>query len=346
MVGLKKCAYTQCMLNAVRVVAPCRADLAGGTLDIWPLGLLHPGSVTVNLALPVLVDLTVKNTGPEGVVEHRVEPSGRATRLTSADADRDLTAAVAFSIKPEGGVQVHVKRQAPIGSGLGGSSSYGIALARALAALDGQSLGDTDLVTLVKNLEARILATPTGCQDHWGAVAGGVLALHLEAQGERLERLDVDHHWLGDHITLFFSGITHNSGMVNWQVVRRRLDHDPETTEALENISRAARECRAGLLQGDRVRVGRALRHEWQARKRLAPEVCPTELEEIERVVAAAGAIAFKACGAGGGGSVLIWHQPEHAAAIADALQSSTQGGFVLPRGVAPAGCRVETVIG
>ncbi len=41
------------------VESPCRADLAGGTLDIWPLGMLHPGSVTVNAAIPVMVRLEV-----------------------------------------------------------------------------------------------------------------------------------------------------------------------------------------------------------------------------------------------------------------------------------------------
>src|SRR5947209_18794528 len=31
--------------------APTRVDLAGGTLDIWPLYLFHPGAVTVNAAI-------------------------------------------------------------------------------------------------------------------------------------------------------------------------------------------------------------------------------------------------------------------------------------------------------
>jgi D-glycero-alpha-D-manno-heptose-7-phosphate kinase len=34
--------------------APCRADLAGGTIDLWPLYLFHPGALTLNFALEVL----------------------------------------------------------------------------------------------------------------------------------------------------------------------------------------------------------------------------------------------------------------------------------------------------
>ena len=31
--------------------APCRVDMAGGTIDIWPLYLFHSGAVTVNFAV-------------------------------------------------------------------------------------------------------------------------------------------------------------------------------------------------------------------------------------------------------------------------------------------------------
>ena len=40
--------------------APCRVDLAGGTLDIWPLYLFHPGAVTVNFAVQVYATCTVR----------------------------------------------------------------------------------------------------------------------------------------------------------------------------------------------------------------------------------------------------------------------------------------------
>src|SRR5262245_66519577 len=39
------------MSGWIEVSAPARVDLAGGTLDLWPLNVLHPGSVTVNLAV-------------------------------------------------------------------------------------------------------------------------------------------------------------------------------------------------------------------------------------------------------------------------------------------------------
>lgn len=330
------------MSNTVTGTAPCRADLAGGTLDIWPLGLLHNNALTVNMALPVPVILEVSNDAPGTVVLHRV--SGEPWRkLGPGDTSSDLTAAICFHLAPRGGLRVDVISQAPMGSGLGGSSAFGVALTRAVAKICDLDLSDEQVVHLVQDLEARLLGTLTGCQDHWAAVMGGIQALHLEPGGNRLERLHIDHRWLESRATVFFTGITHHSGMVNWQVIRRRLEGDRTTTQALQTIADAATLCRTALLSTDCDAIGGAIRQEWAARRHLAPEICPPELAHLESEAMAAGALAFKACGAGGGGSVLIWHEPDAAIPVAEAMLSAAPTGMLFPRGVAGEGCTVTS---
>ncbi len=326
---------------SVSVEAPCRADLAGGTLDIWPLGLLYPGAMTVNAAIPVWVRLKVDLEAPNGELRHTVD-GGHESRLVAADAMTDLSAAIAFALRPAGGVRIRVMSQASVGSGLGGSSAYGVAVARGILALAGNAMADERLVALVRDLEARVLAVPTGVQDHWAAIGGGVAAVHLEPGGERVERLDVDPDWIGRRLTVFDSGISHHSGMVNWQVIRRRLEGEAATADALGGIAAAAADCRCGVLAGDEAGVARAIALEWKHRRRLAPEVCPAELVEIEQAAEAAGAEAFKACGAGGGGSVLLWHAPESRPAIVAALRVAAPKGRVVAAGIVTEGCRVE----
>jgi D-glycero-alpha-D-manno-heptose-7-phosphate kinase len=325
----------------IEAVAPCRADLAGGTLDIWPLGLLHEGSVTVSAALDVRVVLRVDRAGPRGRVEH-VVVGGHRRELAPADAAGDLTAAVVFALRPRGGVRVEVATQPPIGSGLGGSSAYGVALARAVGVLGSKTLDDRSTVSLVRDLEARVLGVPTGTQDHWAALRGGAMALHVEPGGERFESLPADADWLRPRMTVFFTGISHHSGMVNWEVMRRRLDRDADTTRAFGEIAEAATECREALVAGDSDGVAAAVRDEWSARKRLAPEVCPPELERLERAALEAGATAFKACGAGGGGSVVVWHEPDVGPTVCAALEGTMPRGRVLARGITTDGCTVR----
>src|SRR5690242_8512183 len=59
--------------------APCRVDLAGGTLDIWPLYLYHPGAVTLNFAI---------NRWTRCVLETREGPE---IRLRSGDLEAEET---------------------------------------------------------------------------------------------------------------------------------------------------------------------------------------------------------------------------------------------------------------
>ncbi len=330
-------------MRAAEVTAPCRADLAGGTLDIWPLGMLHPGAVTVNVAIPVRVRLRVVASGRAGRVIHRVG-AGPVRELGPDEAARDLTAAVAYHLVPHGGLEVTVLDQAPVGSGLGGSSAYAVALIRAVAEVAGLRLARREVVTLARDLEARVLSAPTGTQDHWAAVLGGTVALHLEPGGERVERLAADTAWLGERLTVFFTGIRHHSGMVNWEVIRRRLEGDPEVAAALEEIAAAAREVREALLVGDAERLAAGVRREWAARRRLAPAVCPPEFGGIVEAALAAGAEAVKACGAGGGGSLLLWHAPGRRGALRRALAEAAPGGRVLAAGADTVGLRVVPV--
>lgn len=330
-------------MTSARVVAsaPCRADLAGGTLDIWPLGLLHPGAVTVNVALAVRAVVEVDREARRGKLLW-CPADGDTVELGSDQAATDLTAAVAFALAPAGGLRIRVGAQAPVGSGIGGSSAYGMALALAVATLRGDALDPTQAVALVRDLEARVLAVPTGCQDHWAAVRGGVLAVHPQPGGERVEPLPVDPGFLAGRLTTFFTGVTHHSGMVNWQVLRRRFDGDAATVQAVTEIAEAAAECRAALLAGDEEGVGAAIRDEWSARRRLAPEVCPSWLDELSSRVLEAGATAVKACGAGGGGSVVVWHRTDRSQRVTELLESAVPEGRVLATGVATEGWQVD----
>jgi D-glycero-alpha-D-manno-heptose-7-phosphate kinase len=324
----------------VRVSAPCRADLAGGTLDIWPLGMLHRGSITVNVAIPLRARLEVDLGATVGHVEH-AEGAGPLRRMGPEAIETDLTAAVCFALRSTGGARVRVWNQAPMGSGIGGSSAYAVALARGVLALEDRSLGDRALVTLLRDLEARVIRAPTGTQDHWAALRGGVLAIHLDPGGESVERLAVDAAWITDRLSVFYTGITHHSGMVNWQVIRRRLEGEDRTRQALEAIADAARLCRQALIVQEEEEVGAAIAAEWSARKRLAPEVCPSELEQLAKLAVDAGAMAVKACGAGGGGSLLLWHPEGSRDRLAAALSAAAPLGRMLDPGVAREGCEV-----
>ncbi len=305
-------------LTGVDVFAPGRADLAGGTLDLWPLYCFHPGAVTVNVALGEGVRLRAWRLPDEEVVRLRL-PGATPVEFKPAPVPGQLVPAVAAAFVPEGGVELAVVEQLPFGSGLGGSSVLAVAVARACLALAGRRLSPPRLVALLKDVEAAVLGTPTGCQDYYPALLGGALAIQLVPGGERMERLVRRRRWIEQRLVVIYTGAPHHSGMVNWEVYRRRVDGDRLVAAALGEIAAAARECRAAIVVRNERAVGRAIAAEWQARRRLAPEVSTPELERVIEAGLGAGALAGKACGAGGGGSVLLWTVPADREAVAAA---------------------------
>lgn len=316
------------MAKTVEVFAPARADLAGGTLDLWPLWCFHPDSVTINASLSCGVRLRVSRTGAAWLVH---EYKGTKTFLAPEDRGRELAATVVGHFLPEGGVQVEVLEQLPVGSGLGGSSVFAVALARACLGLTGRRMSRHRLVHTLKDLEAQVLQAPTGIQDYYPALLPGVLAIRLLPGGEEVRRIGVRRRWLAAHLAVVYTGVAHHSGMVNWQVYRARVEGERGVGDALGAIAAASRHCLEALLALDSREVGAAIAREWEARRTLAPEVCPPFLAQVLDAGLRAGAWAAKACGAGGGGSVLFWGPPSLRPAILRAALEACPGGAVLP---------------
>ena len=327
----------------IEVRAPARADLAGGTLDLWPLYCFHPGSLTVNVALRRGVRVRLRPGGaPPGRILH-TSPGGTPVELGAGDAPHHLTAAVGFHLVPEGGFAVEVLEQPPVGSGLGASSAFAVALAKACLRLESRRVPVHRLVALLRDREAAVLGAPTGVQDYYPALLGGALAIHLEPGGERVERLPVRLSWIEERLVIVFSGITHASGMVNWEVYRARVDGDARVAGSLDEIVEAAAACRRGLVAADEQAVGRAVAAEWAARRRLAPAVTNAALEAILAAGVGAGAWAGKACGAGGGGSLLFWVPAARRTAVcAAALAAAPAGAFEVTDGLTARGAAVH----
>src|SRR5690348_6931118 len=87
----------------VTAKAWCRVDLAGGTLDIWPLGLFHPQARTVNVAvdLAVMVRLQPLPGGYRVLQGESVVEAGSAAELArQPDAALLGVAAAALDLPP------------------------------------------------------------------------------------------------------------------------------------------------------------------------------------------------------------------------------------------------------
>ena len=83
--------------------------------------------------------------------------------------------------KPESGFMLETHSESPAGAGISGSSALMIATAAALARFIGREIDIEQIRVIAQNVEAQLIRVPTGCQDYYPAMYGGVSAIHLEA---------------------------------------------------------------------------------------------------------------------------------------------------------------------
>lgn len=311
------------MRVCITASAPTRIDLAGGTIDIWPLYLFHHGAQTLNAAISLRAHVTVE-ARDDARVEIISEDTGTRVCVDSVAGLRDddrlaLLGRLAYAFQVTG-TTIRTRGESPAGAGIAGSSALNVAVCGALTRWTGRTQEPEALLETAKNVEAQAIKVPTGLQDYRPAMYGGVAALELGAH--RLTRvvLDVDPHELERRIVLCYTGAPRNSGTNNWEIVKRHIDGDRHVFECFERIRDTAAAMREALERGDWEDTGRHLAAEWSNRKRLAPGVTTPQIDDLIARAVSAGGYSAKVCGAGGGGCLFCLTPPEHAAAVRQAL--------------------------
>src|SRR5687768_14506330 len=305
--------------------APTRIDLAGGTLDIWPLYLFHPGAQTINAAISLRAHATVETRSDARIV---INSEDTGTTVEAADwrelrdsAQLRLLSLLAHFFQARG-ITLTTSCESPAGAGIAGSSALNVAVCAALAEWQRMHYEPEALLQVAMNVEAQAIKVPTGLQDYRPALYGGIAALELDVDGIRRVPLDVDIPELESRLVLCYTGEPRNSGTNNWEITKKHIDGDRHVFDCFERIRDAAATMRAALVAGDWDAVSRAIAEEWDNRKRLAPGVTTAAIDGLIARAMAAGATAAKVCGAGGGGCLFCYGPPDRRDAIAEALRA------------------------
>jgi D-glycero-alpha-D-manno-heptose-7-phosphate kinase len=320
--------------------------LAGGTLDIWPLYLFHDGSVTVNFAVDRYTHAAIEPRR-EARITIRSTDLGRessydslASLVSSKKHELPLAAEIVRFFRPEGGFHLETGSEAPAGAGISGSSSLIIAATSAFNRWLGCGYPIEKLREISQNIEARLIRVPTGCQDYYPAMYGGVSAIEQGCAGIRRAAIGVDPEELGRRTVLAYTGVPRNSGINNWEVTKAHIDGNAKVRRNFDTIAAIAKSMRAALERADWSEAARLLREEWTHRRRNVPGISTPLIDRLVKVTAGAGARAAKVCGAGGGGCVVFLVEPEARQRVAETVES--EGATVLPVQVARRGVRVK----
>lgn len=299
-----------------RARAPVRfCDLGG-----WTDTRIVPRGTVLNFAarLYTYVTLSIRE-GPAGFDLESLDTEERVSfhdvRRVEYDGVLDLLkAAVARSgiethrsgiYSTRRHVQVQVRSDVPPGSGLGSSAALGVAAIGALARYNQQRLLPHEVARASQLLETQELKLESGVQDQLASAYGWVNFMEVEYPQARVFPVpltDEARCELEDRFVLVYTGKSHFSSAMHQKVISEAGRHQDDFAE----LARAAGAGKEALLAGDLEAFAAAMNDNWTAQKNLHPDITTPEIEALHEAVTKAGAIGFKANGAGGGGTVTV----------------------------------------
>ena len=279
------------MARALVARAPTRLDFGGGWTDVPPY-CDEVGSAVCNIAITRYATATVARASDGSATLSSDDPLVRAALRRAGIA----------------GATASVTSDFPVGSGLGGSSAAGVALAGALAALRGETLDPAELAELSRRTEVEELGVPGGFQDHYAAAFGGALLLTYDGcvGVELLSLSDATCANLARRGVLLYTGVSRISASTITAVSDAYRARDRAVCAALARMRALATEMAASLRAGELDALGEQLGEHWIHQRALHPSITTERIDAIGREAARAGALGMKALGASAGGCVLV----------------------------------------
>lgn len=318
---------------------PFRISFAGGGSDLEAFHCQEPGAV-LSTAIDKYMYLTVKER-----FGNSFRVSYSKTELTDT-ADEIAHPIVRESLKSLGisnGLEIVSVADLPGQSGMGSSSSFTVGLLHALHVLNGHVVTSKKLAEQACDLEINVLKEPIGKQDQYIAAHGGLKFIQFQPDGN----VFVDPvpccrgTWveLNRRLLLFFTGKTRKASTV----LKKQQSNTDARRPAIRTLCQIAHDMRDILSAGnDLNQFGRLLHTAWETKKTLEGSISNGEIDDIYERGIKAGALGGKLLGAGDGGFVLFFCEPQLQTRLRESLSDLVEVPFQME----PEGSKVIFVDG
>jgi D-glycero-alpha-D-manno-heptose-7-phosphate kinase len=309
--------------------APLRISLAGGGTDLEAYYGKYGGavvSVTIDKYFYVFVSASDSNHIQVASSDYQTFYRQRLDESPLWDGDLRLPKVIIDRFGIKTGLSVFLASQVPPGTGLGSSSTVAVALIKAMSVLCGQRMSRQQVAELACDIEIEKLAMPIGKQDQFAASFGGLNFIEFRTDGVTVESFDLPTDLLAAlerRMMLFFTGRSRNSAQILGEQKRSSERNRATVIEALHQIKNGALELRNQLSRGDLDSVGECLHRSWIAKRQLARGISDSWIDHWYDAARAAGATGGKIAGAGGGGFLLLYCEPERQERVTETLENN-----------------------
>lgn len=294
-----------------------RISFAGGGTDLSAFYERSPGRV-ISAAIDKYVYVTVNRPPLIQKVSARYSSSELVDHPKDLKNDRIREALLHLGITSH--IDVGSFSDVPVKTGLGSSSSFSVALMKALLVAQGKKADRGEVAELASHLEIDLVKEPIGKQDQYAAAFGGlnVFQFNPDHSVEATPvRLDYKKQFAFEsHLQVFYTGVTRLASSV---LTEQRANTD-KRFDTLKKMADSVPLFKDRLLAGDFEGLGALLNEGWSMKKTLASNVSAPVIDDMHAAATKAGAWGGKVLGAGGGGCIMFLAPVERKSAIRNAV--------------------------
>ncbi|MFC2006276.1 kinase [Chloroflexota bacterium] len=291
---------------------PLRISFFGGGTD-YPVFYKDNGGAVLNTTINKYSYVICRRLPPFFDYNYRIRYTLREETKTIAEIKHPSVRECLNFINLDYGIEIQHNADLPAMSGLGSSSAFTVGLLNTLYALKGQLTTKRQLAMEAIHIEQDMIKENVGSQDQTAAAFGGLNRIEfggrrkIWVQPVTLKQGKLDH--LQSHLMLFFTGFPRNAS----DVAAEQIKKTPEKTKELKAMMEMVEEA-VTVLNGNKngyTDFGKLLHESWTVKRSLTEQVSSPVIDEIYQAAMEAGALGGKLLGAGGGGFMLFFAQPE-----------------------------------
>ncbi|MCX9014273.1 MAG: hypothetical protein OIN89_05710 [Candidatus Methanoperedens sp.] len=221
------------------------------------------------------------------------------------------------------GLEIHHDADLPARSGLGSSSSFTVGLLNAMYAMKGKMITKRQLALDAIHVEQDMINENVGSQDQTTATFGGFNKIEFggtqEIQVQPITIGAKKSQTFQDHLMLFFTGLSRTASEIAGEQIKKTPDKTAELNQMREMVDEAIE-----ILNGsdsDITDFGRLLHESWMIKRSLTDKISTSQVDQIYETAMQAGALGGKLLGAGGGGFILFFVEPEFQTNVKEKLK-------------------------
>jgi D-glycero-alpha-D-manno-heptose-7-phosphate kinase len=287
--------------------SPLRISIGGGGTDI-PSYYKENESFFISAAINKYVYVTITKPFEEGIY---LKYSRIEKKKSISEIDHKIIKEVLKKELRENRIEITTLTDIPAKTGLGSSGSFSTALIRAIYSFNQKTIDRRELAELACDIEINKLKQPSGKQDQYISVYGGISEFHINKKGfVNVKNLKISNETilnLEDNLLLFFTGFSRNSSLILKDQNIKTIKNSKEILDNLDYVKALGLEIKKNLIKGNCKEFGLLMHEHWKNKLKRSKNMSNETINSIYDFALKNGAIGGKLIGAGGGGFLMFY---------------------------------------